>query len=308
MTIVNFGKINNQAIAAKLPMTKSPALILGTDREANPSAPSTGAAKISADEFKQFKDWIYQVAGINLSEHKHALVMGRLAPRLRHYRVASHGEYFRLLVSGKFTDEAQIAVDLLTTNETSFFREPKHFEFLRQRILPAHPASRPMRVWSAASSSGEEPYSIAMTLAAALGERSWEVLASDLSSRVLERARTGHYAIARANTISPDLLRAYCLKGVGAEDGTFLIDPKIRQRVQFRQINLNDALPQLGEFDVIFLRNVMIYFDLETKRQVIGRILKHLRPDGYLFIGHSESLHAVNDQLKSVVVSVYRKA
>lgn len=288
-------------------MTKSPALTLGTDREANQPALSPGAAKMSAGEFKQFKDWIYQVAGINMSEHKHALVMGRLASRLRHHQVASHGEYFRLLISGKFIDEAQIAIDLLTTNETSFFREPKHFDFLRQRILPAHPATRPMRVWSAASSSGEEPYSLAMTLAAALGERPWEVLASDLSQRVLERARSGHYAMARANNIPAELLRAYCLKGVGAEDGTFLIDPQIRKRVQFMQVNLNGTLPQLGEFDVIFLRNVMIYFDLPTKQQVIARILKHLRPDGYLFIGHSESLHAVSDDLKSVVVSIYRK-
>lgn len=289
-------------------MKEAPAIKLGADLEANQSALGAYAAKISANEFRQFKDWIYQVAGINMSDHKHALVMGRLASRLRHHQVASHGEYFRLLVSGKFTDEAQIAVDLLTTNETHFFREPKHFDFLRQRVLPAHPATRPMRIWSAASSSGEEPYSIAMTLAAALGERPWAVLASDLSHRVLERARSGHYAMARAKTIPTELLRAYCLKGVGAEDGTFLIDPKIRKRVQFMQVNLNGALPQLGEFDVIFLRNVMIYFDLPTKQQVIARILKHLRPEGYLFIGHSESLHAVSDVLKSVMVSIYRKA
>ena len=289
-------------------MEKSPAVTLTAGRAATQSALGASTAKISPSEFKQFKDWIYQVAGINLSEHKHALVMGRLASRLRHHLVASHGEYFRLLMSGKFTDEAQIAVDLLTTNETHFFREPKHFDFLRQRVLPSHPATRPLRVWSAASSSGEEPYSIAMTLAAALGERPWAVLASDLSHRVLERARSGHYAMARAKTIPMELLRAYCLKGVGAEDGTFLIDPKIRKRVQFMQVNLNGALPDLGEFDVIFLRNVMIYFDLPTKQQVIARILKHLRPEGYLFIGHSESLHAVSDVLKSVMVSIYRKA
>ena len=120
--------------------------------------------------------------------------MGLLAQRLRHYHLADYGEYFYLLTSGKFPTEAQIAVDLLTTNETHFFREPKHFDVLRQHIIPAHPSGNPLRVWSAASTSGEQPYSIAMTLAATLGERQWEVLASDLSSRILDRARTGHYA------------------------------------------------------------------------------------------------------------------
>lgn len=276
-------------------------------RPAGLSALGGGAAKLNAAEFRQFKTWIYEAAGISLADHKHALVMGRLSPRLRHYQLPTHGEYFRLLVSGKFPAEPQIAIDLLTTNETHFFREPKHFDFLRERILLAHPPGRLLRVWSAASSSGEEPYSIAMTIAAALGDQPWEVLASDLSSRVLERARSGHYAMARAKSIPPALLRAYCLKGVGPQEDTFLIEPKLRNRVQFMQINLNRKLPHVGEFDVIFLRNIMIYFDLPTKRQVVSRLLKHLRSGGHLFIGHSESLHHVCDEVKSVVVSVYRK-
>ena len=289
-------------------MKKTLALNSALDRKLGAAAPGTKSATIGADEFRQIRTWIHDIAGISLSDHKHALVMGRLAPRLRHHQLASHGEYYRLLVSGKFPEEAQLAVDLLTTNETHFFREPKHFDFLRKVILPAHPSGRMLRVWSAASSSGEEPYSIAMTLAAALGERPWEVMASDLSSRMLERAKSGHYAMARAKTIPHALLSAYCLKGVGAQDGTFLVDAKIRSRVHFMQINLNSALPQLGEFDVIFLRNIMIYFDLPTKRQVVARVLAHLRSGGHLFIGHSESLNGVNDNIKSVVVSIYRKA
>jgi chemotaxis protein methyltransferase CheR len=267
-----------------------------------------GIKPISPQEFCQFKAWIYDIAGISLSDHKHALVMGRLAPRLRHYQLSSYGEYFRSLSGGRFPDETQIAVDLLTTNETHFFREPKHFDFLRKQILASHPQGKPMRVWSAASSSGEEPYSIAMTLAAALGDRPWEVLASDLNSRVLDRARSGHYSIARAKTIPREYLLAYCLKGVDSREGTFLIEPKIRNRVQFTQINLNSSLPQIGDFDVIFLRNVMIYFDLHAKRQVANRVLAHLRAGGHLFIGHSESLNGVTDNVKPVVVSVYRKA
>ena len=268
---------------------------------------AANAATISADEFRHIKSWIYDLAGINLSDHKHALVMGRLASRLRHHQLTSHSDYFRLLTNGKFPDEAQIAIDLLTTNETHFFREPKHFDFLRNRILAAHPTGRMLRVWCAASSSGEEPYSIAMTLAATLGERQWEVLASDLSSRMLERAKTGHYALARANTIPREHLHAYCLKGVDSREGTFLIDPRIRSHVQFKQINLNFPLPAIGEFDVIFLRNVMIYFDQATKRQVVARVLSHLRSGGHLIIGHSESLNGISDNVKSVIVSVYRK-
>jgi chemotaxis protein methyltransferase CheR len=278
-----------------------------TGVKVRPQAIGDGIKPISPQEFSQIRAWIYDIAGISLSDHKHALVMGRLAPRLRHYQLSSYGEYFRALSCGRFPDETQIAVDLLTTNETHFFREPKHFDFLRKQILAVHPQGKPMRVWSAASSSGEEPYSIAMTLAAALGERPWEVLASDLNSRVLDRARSGHYSMARAKTIPREYLLAYCLKGVGSRDGTFLIDPRIRNRVQFMQINLNNSLPQIGEFDVIFLRNIMIYFDMRAKRQVATRVLAHLRSGGHLVIGHSESLNGVTDNVKPVVVSVYRK-
>ena len=147
-----------------------------------------------------------------------------------------------------------------------------------------------------------------MTLAAELGEAApWEIFASDLSSRVLERARTGHYSLSRAKNIPRPLLHAYCLKGVGAQEGTFLIEPRLRGRVQFAQINLMDALPQIGAFDVIFLRNVMIYFDVPTKREVIGRVLRHLRPTGYLIVGHSESLNGVTEAVRQVVPSIYRK-
>ncbi len=296
---------------AKTPVQQAPEVGRKAERRrsarAGAAAAPHGHAPIGAEDFGRIKSWIHEIAGINLSDHKHALVMGRLAPRLRHHQLASYGDYFQLLTSGRFPDEAQIAVDLLTTNETHFFREPKHFDFLRDQIAANHTQGRALRVWSAASSSGEEPYSIAMTLAATLGDRPWEVLASDLSSRVLERARSGHYAMARAKTIPIEHLQAHCLKGVGPREGTFLVEPKIRSRVQFKQINLNGVLPPIGEFDVIFLRNIMIYFDMDTKRQVVSRVLGHLRPGGHLFIGHSESLHGVTDRVRSVVVSVYRK-
>jgi chemotaxis protein methyltransferase CheR len=265
------------------------------------------AIGMAEGEFEQFRVWIHRLAGINLSEMKRALVATRLAPRLRHFQLASYGEYFRLLASGLHPAEPQIAIDLLTTNETQFFREPKHFDFLAERILPQHPAGRLLRVWSAACSTGEEPYTIAMVLAAQLGDAPWEIYATDLSQRVLMRARTGHYAMARANAIAKPLLNKYCLKGVGAQAGTFLVDAKLRARVQFAQVNLNQPLPQVGEFELIFIRNAMIYFDMATKREVVARLVRQLKRGGYLVVGHSESMHGVNEELDMVVPSVYRK-
>lgn len=265
------------------------------------------APTLSEQEFKQFQAMIYNIAGISMSPAKKPLVSGRLAKRVKHHGFASYGDYFRTLGKDENRAELQVAVDLLTTNETYFFREPKHFDFLRTHILPQHPAGKPFRVWSAASSSGQEAYSIAMILAEGLGDKPWEITGSDLSTRVLETARGGHYPMEHAEDIPQQYLSRYCLKGVGAQDGTFLIDRSLRNRVKFMQVNLNTALPKLGEFDLIFLRNVMIYFDIETKRQVVRRIMSLLKPGGYLLIGHSESLNGVVDDMQSVMPSIYRK-
>lgn len=266
------------------------------------------APQITDAEFRDLRAWIHRQAGIHLSDQKKALVCGRLAPRMRHYRLSRFADYFRLLQDGEQAGEPQVAVDLLTTNETHFFREPGHFDFVRDRIVPEHRASgRPLRVWSAACSSGEEPYSIAMTLASAMGGVPWDILASDLSSRVLERARTAHYPIARARTIPREHLLACCLKGTGTHEGTFIVAPELAGRVRFMQVNLNEALPGLGEFDLILLRNVMIYFDAPTKQQVVARIVSCLRPGGHLMIGHSESLATVASNLQPIAPSIYRR-
>lgn len=262
---------------------------------------------LSEQEFHQFQAMIYRVAGIKLSDEKIALVSGRLARRVQHYSLPSYGDYFQLLTNPKAPEEMQVAIDLLTTNETYFFREQKHFDFLRDTILPELRGTNPVRIWSGASSSGEEIYSIAMVLAAELGERAWDVLGSDISTRVLERARLGHYPIERAKDIPSEYLSKYCLKGVGAQEGTFLIDKKLRTRTQFMQINLNATLPNIGDFDVIFLRNVMIYFDMKTKQQVIARMLPLLRSGGYFLVSHSESLNGITDKMKLISPSIYRK-
>lgn len=263
---------------------------------------------LSDKEFDLFREMIFRRAGITMSPAKKALVSGRLGKRVQHGKFASFGEYHQHLHSKAGEAELRIAIDLLTTNETYFFREPKHFDFLRDRVAANWQSARPLRVWSAACSSGEEPYSIAMMLTAELGESKWEMLATDISTRVLERARSGHYAMERAERIPRHYLNAYCLKGVREQEGTFLIERRLRDRIRFMHLNLNEALPgDVGEFDVIFLRNVMIYFDMDTKRQVVKRLAQQLRPGGHLLIGHSESLNGVNDQLQMVMPSVYRK-
>lgn len=263
---------------------------------------------LSDKEFRQFQAMIYEIAGISMSPAKKPLVSGRLAKRLKQYSLKSYGDYFSILMQHDQRDELQTAIDLLTTNETFFFREPKHFDFLRQQVPSLRQPGRPFRVWCAASSSGEEPYTIAMTLADVLGGEAWEVIGSDISTRVLEKARTGHYPMTRTDGIPRNYLNRFCLKGVGQQEGTMLIDRNLRSRVSFMQINLNEQLPKLGEFDVIFLRNVMIYFDMVTKQRVVDRMLPLLRPGGYFIVSHSESLNGITDKLKLIAPSIYRKA
>jgi chemotaxis protein methyltransferase CheR len=264
--------------------------------------------KISDIEFGHFQRFIFEAAGITLSNAKKALVSGRLSKRLYACRVTSYGDYFRLLMSGESPAELQTAVDLLTTNETYFFREPKHFQFLRSLIVSAAPRVAPFRVWSAAGSSGEEAYSIAMVLEDCLPGQGWEVIGSDISARVLERARAGHYPMERLTNFPRSYLQRFCLKGHDTQEGTLLIERKLRSKVRFLQVNLNASLPQLGAFDVIFLRNVLIYFSLETKRKVVARVLTALRPGGWLLIGHSETLNEVSKAVELVAPAIYRKA
>lgn len=267
----------------------------------------TGVLALSDQEFNQFRELIHRIAGISMSSAKKPLVTSRLARRIKHYQLASYGEYFSLITSADGKDELQQAVDSLTTNETHFFREPKHFDFLRQRVISERQVGRGVRVWSAACSSGEEPYSIAMVLDELLGKEPWEVVASDISTRVLEKARSGLYPMERQPEIPKAYLTRYCLKGVDEHEGTLLIEKSLRERVRFVAHNLTQAPPRMEPFDVIFLRNVMIYFDQETKCQVVSRLLTLLRPGGFFLVGHSESLNGVTDELRGVLPAIYVK-
>lgn len=266
------------------------------------------APELTDAEFARIQSWLFQQTAIELPAHKRSLVSSRLLRRVRERGAASFGEYFELLERGDDDDERRLARDLLTTNETSFFREPKHFEFMRDRVLPKHGASRPFRVWSAAASSGEEPYTIAMELAEHLGlDKPWEVLASDISHRVLEKARSATYELDDAK-LPKEYLRKYCLRGVSDQRGLLRMQPAIRERVRFQSIPLHAPLPQIGRFDIVFLRNVLIYFSPATRQQVISRIEPLILPNGYLFVSHSETLQGVTHRLSTVQPSVYLKA
>ena len=262
---------------------------------------------ITDSEFNSFRTFIYDQSGINLSDEKKTLVTSRLSKRLRHYSLDTFEQYFDLMIASVQSGERQVVIDLLTTNETYFFREPKHFAFLEREVLPQWKGGKTLRVWSAASSTGEEAYSIAMLLDDMLGNHPWEIFGSDISSRVIKTAKKGHYQQSRIDGIPTEFLHKYCLKGVDEQEGTLLIDKKIRQKVSFSSVNLKNPLGNVGSFDIIFLRNVLIYFDMETKRKIIRQLVEKMKPDGYLFIGHSESLKGIHDGLEAIIPTVYRR-
>lgn len=267
---------------------------------------NTSDPGISDQEFAQFQKLIHRIAGINLSDSKKMLVSGRLQKRLKHHNLSDFSHYHRLLADGANRNELQIVIDLLTTNETYFFRDPIHFDFLRQEILPRARATGHFRVWSAASSSGEEAYSIAMTLAEHLAGSAWEILGSDISAQMLAKAVAARYPRDRSNGIAAQLMSKYCLKD--DSDGSFVVAPELRRRVRFQPINLTQPVsPGIGSFDVIFLRNVMIYFDAETKRRVLAHLMPRLKPGGHFIVGHTETLHGMTGELEQVKPTIYRK-
>jgi len=262
---------------------------------------------LSDKAFLSFKTFMYDHVGIDFSPEKKTLIASRLNKRLRHHGLTSFDDYFQLMKNSPADGEMQVAIDLLTTNETYFFREIKHFDFMRNTLLPSWREDRPFRVWSAASSSGEEAYSIAMLLADVLGRRAWEIIGSDISRRVIKKAQQGHYIMNRIDGIPKPYLQKYCLKGIEEYDGTLLIEKSLRQRVNFFQANLKQTLPNVGLFDVIFLRNVLIYFDLPTKQLIVKQLLEKLVPGGYFFIGHSETLKGINDTVKTVLPTMFQR-
>lgn len=267
------------------------------------------AATLGDDELGLFQSLFKRHIGLHLTREKKALLVSRLSRRMAELKVASFREYHRIITaSGQCAAaEFQYAVDLITTNETCFFRDAGHFSFLRENILAGAGRDRPFHAWSAACSSGEEAYSIAMVLDDALGGTPWHVAGSDVSQRMLHKARRALYPMERCLRIPSEYLKRHCLRGEHEYEGQMLVDRALRARVSFVQLNLI-ALPEaLGPFDVIFLRNVLIYFDLPTKKKVIEAVLRRLRPGGCLMLGLAESLHGVSAVVQNVAPAVYRK-
>ena len=260
---------------------------------------------ITTKDFRLFQALVYREAGISLSDQKRALLIGRLAPRMRALGATSFGAYYNHVCDDH--DELVRMLDAVCTNETHFFREPKQFEFLEQHLLPAWRGAgrKQVRVWSAGCSTGEEPFSIAMTLAFHLPGASIEILASDLSTKVLARAAEGIWPIERAEEIPLVYRKAFMLRGRGSQEGRMAAKPELAAMIRFERINLNhDTYPVDGRFDLIFCRNVLIYFDAPSKKRVIDRLLDRLEPAGCLFLGHSESL-TQHERVRPVGPTVY---
>ena len=262
---------------------------------------------ISDKQFAKFKKLVFDISGIEISDNKKIWLVGRLSQRFKILGCTSFLDYFNHVNGKNGAPELQVMLDLLTTNETYFFREPEHFNFLRDRAT-CHRKGSTFRVWSAASSSGEEAYTMAMVLAETLGNAAWEILGTDISTKVLDKAKTGHYPLARTDGIPYPLLKKYCRKGILEQNGTLLINKELRKRVQFLQCNLMDPPRNLGAFDVIFLRNVMIYFKKETKKKVIANLMPYLKPDGRFVVGHCESLYQLTNDLVAEQPTIYRRS
>ncbi|MCB2185965.1 MAG: protein-glutamate O-methyltransferase [Deltaproteobacteria bacterium] len=270
--------------------------------------------QISDAQYEKLAGLVYRQSGIHLGSGKKELLKARLAKRLRVLGCPGVSEYMRLLQADQDGHELVSFLDCITTNKTDFFREPQHFDFLTQEVLPQAakltPASEPLRLWSAACSSGEEPYTLAITL---LAERRWwpgrgvHILASDLSTKVLNQAKQGVYAADRVATIPRPILSAYFQKGKNRWAGFVRLRPEVRELVEFQRKNLMEPFQFPRPFQVIFCRNVMIYFDKPTQEKLVDKFFQCLCPGGYLFVGHSESLTGINHRLEFIKPAVYRR-
>lgn len=266
-------------------------------------------------DYERISRLVYEQCGINLHEGKKELVKARLGKRLREGNFKSFGEYYRYVTTDDGTAELISMIDSLSTNLTYFFREESHFQKLRNMIKLMVKTSNQgrlsekLRIWSAGCSTGEEPYSLAMTVCESVNGLSGDVkiMATDISTRVLQTADKGIFGKERLKNVPPAILKKYFQMGSGSCEGQFLIKKNIRDMVQFSRFNLMDTPPPNYRFDIIFCRNVMIYFDKATQEALVRRFHQCLNKGGHLFVGHSESLTGLSHELKYIEPSVYRK-
>lgn len=274
--------------------------------------------RISDREFDLLRNLIKGLTGISLSDQKKSLIISRLSKRLRALGLTSFTGYYSYITEDlEGRQEIDHLINRITTNKTDFYREQHHFEFLEEVLLPqiheygVESGKRKLRVWSAGCSSGEEPYTIAITLKEFFKDKpSWDVkiLATDLDTEILEKAKKGVYGQQVVAPIPPEYLRTYFKKGVGANDGLFLVKDILKELIVFRKFNLvTEEISPKQPFDIIFCRNVIIYFDAETKIRVINSLSNALGNNGYLFLGHSESLMGNEGRVKLIGNSMYHR-
>ncbi|MFZ0420935.1 MAG: protein-glutamate O-methyltransferase [Candidatus Sulfotelmatobacter sp.] len=289
-----------------------------TSRQVDPCLDQLPHLSVSPALFDKFQKLIYSETGIWLGSSKTALLCGRLFRRLRALGISSLESYYECVAQPDQYEERAQMIDAITTNETRFFREPRQFEFMVQRVFPRWQADaehglRPkrVRIWSAGCSSGEEPYTVAMLLARHLpAQEGWDVrlLATDISNRVLEKARKGVYPMAKAAELPSDLLHSFMLRGMGERDGEMKVKVEIQEMIDFQRLNLDQETNLVeSPFDAIFCRNVLIYFDAASKSRVLARLSHHLIANGLLFVGHAENLSSMSSQLQSLEPTIYTR-
>lgn len=271
----------------------------------NKAAESTKEFNFTKSDFERVRALIYQRAGISLADSKQEMVYSRIARRLRATGLTSFSTYLNELEAGRLGDEWESFVNALTTNLTSFFRESHHFPLLADHVRNL---AGPITIWCSASSTGEEPYSIAMTVCEAFNTLSppVQIIATDIDTNVLATGEKGVYGLERLDKMSPERMKRFFLRGKGAQEGMVRVRPELRQLVTFKPLNLlADNWPLQGQFDVIFCRNVMIYFDKATQRKILARFVPLMKPKALLFAGHSENFLYVSDALKLRGKTVY---
>jgi chemotaxis protein methyltransferase CheR len=264
---------------------------------------------LSRQEFTMISGLAREKFGLELPAGKELLVVSRLAKLMRRLRFSEFRDYYHYVQRDRTGEALVELIDALTTNHTNFFREKAHFDFLVQKVVPEINRPGPVRIWSAASSTGEEPYTIALMAREHLGPQSPNlprILASDISTRVLEIARRGIYSADRFQGGIAPWLKKHLLRGEGRWEGWYQMRPEILRMVEFRRLNLIEPFPHIGRFAVIFCRNVMIYFSRSTQEQLVNRLAACLEPGGYLFVGHSESLTGIQHGLQQVQPAIYR--
>ncbi len=275
---------------------------------------ATEVHDLTKQEYELFRRLVYDHTGINLGDAKQQLVRSRLGKRLRQGGFGSYRAYYEHIKRDTTGKELGELVDAISTNTTHLFREQQHFEFLGGvlgKLLDDRKwraINRELRVWSAGCSSGDEPYSIAMTVDDALGTNlGWRLLATDISTQILEKAKAGIYEPHRLGTVPPEYKRRYLVRAAG-DQGHMQMSPTLRSKITFARLNLmDDRFPFRQGFHFIFCRNVMIYFDPPTQETLVAKYTAHLQPGGYLLIGHSESLSNIQHTLKYVRPTVYQK-